>query len=116
MGGVELHTPGCLCREEIPGGSFLTGGFRHSARAIVIGRSIGGWLPVSCPRDGQAPLPIIDIAVEFAVSALVPINQPTSQTPGLGLGERASRASEVVIAGSAWASGGTFARFEIAFF
>ena len=31
MGGVELHTPGCLCREEIPGGSFLTGGFPGAA-------------------------------------------------------------------------------------
>jgi hypothetical protein len=49
------------------------------------------------------PLPIIDIAAEFTVLLLyVPINQPTSQTLGPRLGERASRASEVVIAGSAW--------------
>jgi hypothetical protein len=49
------------------------------------------------------PLPIVDIAAEFTVLLLyVPINQPTSQTLGPRLGERASRASEVVIAGSAW--------------
>jgi hypothetical protein len=53
------------------------------------------------PRRGL-PLPTIDIAAEFTVFAVVPIYQPTSQTLGPRLGERASRASEVVIAGSAW--------------
>ena len=75
---------------------------RHSARAIdhwsVDRRLATSFMP---PRRGL-PLPTIDIAAEFTVFAVVPIYQPTSQTLGPRLGERASRASEVVIAGSAW--------------
>ena len=92
--------------EKYPGGSFSRGGFPGAAFGIV----------GSVDWRKALPLPIVDIAAEFTVLAVVPINQPTSQTLGPRSGERASRASEVVIAGSAWASGGTFACFEIAVF
>jgi len=74
------------------GGSFPRGGFPGAAFGIV----------GSVDWRKALPLPIVDIAAEFTVLAVVPINQPTSQTLGPRSGERASRASEVVIAGSAW--------------
>src|SRR5262249_12140466 len=72
--------------------------FRRHSGSVPAGRADS----VGCSVRQGATLPLFDIAAEFTVFAVVPINQPTSQTLGPRLGERASRTSEVVIAGSAW--------------
>ena len=97
-GMVCVRVPSCStppsfrADEKHPGAFFQHSGSVPAASANSFGCSV---------RRGP-PLPLFDIAAEFTVFAVVPINQPTSQTLGPRLGERASRASEVVIAGSAW--------------
>src|SRR5262245_2732487 len=47
--------------EKYPRGSFPRGGFpgaTFGARDRSLGRSIGGWLPVSCPCDGEYLRPV----------------------------------------------------------
>jgi hypothetical protein len=110
--GCALHLPPSQAVRKTPPGVLPEGrmfpGAERGARWI----SWSIHYQFHAPVTECLPLPIIDIASEFTVFTVVPINQPTSQTPGT------RRASFEGFRGgdSAWASGGTFACFEIAVF
>jgi hypothetical protein len=57
--GPAPPRPPFVQMKNTPGGPSRGADFqaRHSARDRSLGRSIGGWLPVSCPCDATGPAP-----------------------------------------------------------